>query len=450
MISSKLKRYQDIIAFEEIDPNGLSRYVGFHASNLEVAEVSKEAFDEMSEITVSDGEIPAFKKTLDVEAHDQLSDWNNEVNADARSGEISFEIRSITLNVTQVCNLKCTYCAAGGDGTYGDPVTRISIEKTLPQLKFLIAGIKPNRKFHISFVGGEPLLYPEGIQAIYDYVVEETKAKNITPIFSLVTNGTVITDKVLDMFKKTKLHVTVSLDGEKKINDVMRPTRTGASSTDMTLDGIQKLHSIKKYLGSFGISGVFNEMNQNISETYTFFNSLNPDWVEFNFAYSQANRDLQLKYLEQMNLIADRAWKKGQEPELRKIKVFDHYFGLLDSQQKIENHCGAGKSYLMVDAKNQLYPCVWSVGKPSEVVGTGTVINHSLLEKYQKPLIVLNNCQTCWARYLCGGGCMYIHEQHTGDKHKKDNLFCERTRSLILTSLLYYKKARAPESGLNP
>ena len=181
MISSKLKRYQDIIAFEEIDPNGLSRYVGFHASNLEVAEVSKEAFDEMSEITVSDGEIPAIKKTLDVEAHDQLSDWNNEVNADARSGEISFEIRSITLNVTQVCNLKCTYCAAGGDGTYGDPVTRISIEKTLPQLKFLIAGIKPNRKFHISFVGGEPLLYPEGIQAIYDYVVEETKAKNITP-----------------------------------------------------------------------------------------------------------------------------------------------------------------------------------------------------------------------------------------------------------------------------
>ena len=28
---------------------------------------------------------------------------------------------------------------------------------------------------------------------------------------------------------------------------------------------------------------------------------------------------------------------------------------------------------------------------------------------------------------------------------KKDDLFCERTRSLILTALLYYKKARALE-----
>lgn len=445
MIPSKLKRYQDIIAFEELGPNGQPRYVGFHASNLEVAEVSKEAYDEMSDITVNTGEIPPFKKTLDTEAHDQLSGWNNEVNNDAKSGQFGFEIRSITINVTQVCNLKCTYCAAGGDGTYGDPVTRISIEKTIPQLKFLIAGIRPNRKFHISFVGGEPLLYPEGIQAIYDYVTEETKTKNITPIFSVVTNGTVITDKVIDMFKKTKLHVTVSLDGEKKINDVMRPTRTGASSTDLTLEGIQKLHAIKNHLQSFGISGVFNEMNQNISDTYKFFNTLNPDWMEFNFAYSQASRELQSKYLEQMNVIADQAWAKGQEEELRKIKVFDHYFNLLDSQQKVENHCGAGKSYLMVDAKNQLYACVWSVGKASEVVGTGRVIDHTKLEKYQKPLIVLNNCQTCWARYLCGGGCMYIHEQHTGDKHKKDDLFCERTRSLILTALLYYKRARVSE-----
>ena len=445
MTIGKLKRYQDIIAFEEIGFDQKPRYVGFHASNLEVAEVTKEAFDEMSDITVQEGEIPNFKKTLDIEAHDELSDWNNQVNGDAKSGQIGFEIRSITINVTQVCNLKCTYCAAGGDGTYGDPVTRISIEKTIPQLKFLIAGIKPDRRFHISFVGGEPLLYPAGIQAIYDYVTEETRAKNITPIFSVVTNGTVITDEVLNMFKKTKLHVTVSLDGEKKINDVMRPTRTGASSTDLTVNGIQKLNLIKNNLGSLGISGVFNEMNQNISETYSFFNQFNPDWVEFNFAYSQASRELQQKYLEQMNIIADRAWTQGKELALRKIKVFDHYFNLLDSQQKVENHCGAGKSYLMVDAKNQLYACVWSVGKPSEVVGTGTDIDHAKLAKYQKPLIVLNNCQTCWARYLCGGGCMYIHEQHTGDKHKKDDLFCQRTRSLILTALMYYKMARVTE-----
>lgn len=444
MAISGLRRHQDIIAFEETNPQDLKpRYIGFHASNLELAEISKEAFDEMTPINTQTGEIPPFKKTLDVEAFDQLQTWNNEVNNDARSGKIGFEIRSLTINVTQVCNLHCTYCAAGGDGTYGDPVTRISVEKTLPQLKFIIDSMKPGRKFHITFVGGEPLLYPEGIKAIYDYVNEYAQAKNIFPIFSVVTNATVITEKVLDIFKNIKVHITVSLDGDKETNDVLRPTKTGASSTALTLDGIKKLHIIKDSLQSMGISAVFNEMNQNILDSYNFFNTLRPDWVEFTFAYSQDNPAIQAKYIEQMNAIADVAWAQGGEAELRKIKTFEHYFGLLDSQQKVENHCGAGKSYLMMDAKNKLYTCPWVVGDPEEVVGEGNILDFDKLEKYQKPLIVLNNCQTCWARYLCGGGCMYIHKAHTGDKHTKDILFCDRTRSLILTALLYYKKARA-------
>ncbi len=443
MLPMKLKRYQDIIAFEELQSNSQPRYIAFHANNLEIAEISAEAFQEMSAIDVRTGEIPQDTLPKDAEAFEQLQTWNSEVNHEARQGKINFGIRSLTINVTQVCNLKCTYCAAGGDGTYGDPVTRISIEKTLPQLKYFIEALPAGRKFTISFVGGEPLLYPEGIKAIYDYVTEIAAHKNIQPVFSVTTNATVITDKVLDIFKKINIHVTVSLDGDKNVNDVLRPTRSGTGSTEMTLDGLKKLHSIKNHLGSLGISGVFNEAHQNIIDSYRFFLTLDPDWVEFNFAYSQNNQDLQAKYIDQMSQIAGLAWQKGEETALRKIKTFDHYFTLLDNQQKIENHCGAGKSFLMMDAKNQLYTCPWVVGDPDEVVGQGLTLNMEKLEKYQKPLITLNNCQTCWARYLCGGGCMYIHKAHTGSKHTKDNLFCERTRSLILTALLYYIKARA-------
>lgn len=438
-----LKRHQDIIAFEEPALNNLpSRYIGFHASNLEIAEISKEAFDEMISITTLSNEIPLLEKISDAEAFNQLQNWNDETSTETRSGQINFGIRSLTINVTQVCNLHCTYCAAGGDGTYGDPVSRISIEKTLPQLKFLMDLMLPGRKFHITFVGGEPLLYPEGIKAIYDYVYEYSKSKNINPIFGIVTNATVITEKILEIFKKIKIHITVSLDGDAATNDVMRPQKNGSGSTELTLEGIKKLNTIKDSLESFGISAVFNEANQNILKAYYFFNTLDPDWIDFTFAYSQNSHELQSKYIEQMNLIADVAWSAGKEIEIRKIKTFDHYFNLLDSQQKVENHCGAGKSYLMMDAKNQLYTCPWTVGDADEVVGTGADLNYDRLEKYQKPLIVLNNCQTCWARYLCGGGCMYIHKAHTGDKHTKDILFCERTRSLILTALLYYKKAR--------
>ena len=161
------------------------------------------------------------------------------------------------------------------------------------------------------------------------------------------------------------------------------------------------------------------------------------------FAYSEKSIELQKKYIHQMRQVAQLAWNSGGELELRKIQQFDHYFKMLDSQQQIENHCGAGKSFLMVDAKNNLYTCPWVVAEKNEIVGNGELLDHEKLAKYLKPLIELNNCQSCWARFLCGGGCMYIHKAHSGDKHIKDNLFCDRTRSLILTALMYYKRARA-------
>lgn len=447
----EIRRYQDIIAIKtppEIAA-GAPAYVGYHARNLEVAEISAEAFEEMTPITLNTGEIPALDTTTSSEALSALTEWAHEESLETRSGKIDFGIRSLTLNVTQICNLKCTYCAAGGDGTYGDPVAKISIEKTLPQLKFFIEHLKPGAKFNLSFVGGEPLLYPEAIKAIHDYVLTLTTEKQIQPTFMLTTNATLVTDDVLSLLKKMKIHITVSLDGDASINDKVRASKDGRSSTALTTHGLRQLATIRNEIASIGVSGVYSAENMDVIKAYDFFNSLQIDWMEFNFSYTEKSTAAQDEYLRQMSVIASKAWALGQEKELRKIKTFDHYFRLLDNQQKVENHCGAGKSYLMIDARNQLYTCPWVVGEKDEVVGMGSVLNNEKLQKYQKPLIELNNCQTCWARYLCGGGCMFIHRAHTGDKHKKNELFCERTRGLILVVLLYYKRSRTTASDVS-
>lgn len=442
MFEPKLRRHQDIIAFkDESDPEG--NYIAFHGSNLEVANVSPEVFNEMADISLKTGEIPALQETKNREAKEQLNDWNHEINPDVRKGPISFGIRSLTINVTQICNLHCAYCAAGGDGTYGEPLVRISIEKTFPQIKMLMDKIPDGKNFYVTYVGGEPLLYPEGIAALCQYITEEAQIRNIQPQFGLVTNGTLVTDKVLDLLKKFPIHITISLDGDKEINDQVRPTKDKRSSTEQTLEGVKALHSIRSFIPTMGVSAVHSVPEQNLLETYRFFKTLDMDWYEFNFSYTAKSNSLQHQYLTQMKAMADEAWNTGGEKELRKIKGFDHYFHFLDKQQQIENHCGAGKSFLMMDARNQLYTCPWVVGDKNEIVGKGDQLDSVKLTEYQKPLIVLNNCQLCWARYLCGGGCMYIHSVHTGNKHVKDTLFCERTRGLILMALLYYKRARS-------
>lgn len=439
----QIKRHKNIVAVK-LPPN-LSKSgtaVAFHSDNLEVAEISDASFNEMPSTDTKSSSIPDLLTPRNNEAYSALEEWTSELNPDLKTGKIEFGIRSLTINVNQICNLKCAYCAAGGDGTYGDPTTQISIDKTLPQLKYFLSSLKPGAKFSITFVGGEPMLHPEVIKAIYDYVNIEAQPKDIRTVFTIVTNGTLFTPKNIEIINSMKIHVTVSLDGTAENNDRVRPSKNGRSSTDMTLSGLNELTKNKKNILSIGIAAVFSANNNELITNYLFLSSLKPDWIEFNFPYSEKSQELQNSFLSDMDKIAYMAWEKGGELELRKIKTFDHYFKMLDAQQAIENHCGAGKSYLVLDAKNKIYTCPWEVGEPSEVVGDGTTLNLEILSNYSKSLVELNNCQSCWAKNLCGGGCMYIHKEHTGKKHLKDNLFCERTRHLILTSIMYYKLSR--------
>jgi uncharacterized protein len=447
----EIRRHKDIIAFRptdsEIDgltrPQTNSNIIAFHARNLEIAEVSPEVFKKMSLIDLTNGSIPA---PLDFgfrsESTQALEAWEAQESPEVKTGKLNFGVRSINLNVTQICNLKCHYCAAGGDGTYGDPVTRISIEKTLPQLKYLLEKVPTGRRFHISFVGGEPFLYPEALRAIFHYTQEVGKSLGVEVLYTVTTNGTLFTDDTIAMLKDMKFNITISLDGAPNINDVVRPSKDGRSSTAMTVAGLKKLNSIRSSLASMGISGVFSKENQDLLSAYEFFQSLEPDWMEFNFAYDENSPEFQKKYLQQMDQIAADLWENGGEESLRKLRTFDLYYKLLDNQQQVENHCGSGKSFLMIDARNQMFPCVWSPTDKSELVGKDLNLRPELMENLQKPLIELNNCQTCWARYICGGGCMYVNKVHGKNKHDKNNLFCERTRHLILTAFTYYKRSR--------
>ncbi len=438
----ELRRHKEIIAFKAEDES----ITAFHAYNMEIADISPESFAMMTPVEIANGAIPDVKQPNnpeEKEAFEALNEWNSEENLNAKSGKLEFGIRTINLNVNQICNLKCVYCAAGGDGTYGQPTNKINVEKTLPQLKFFLSQLKPGQKFRIIFIGGEPLLHPEAILAIYNYVQDEAALRQVIPQMSIVTNGTLLEGRALEIIRSMKIDVKISLDGPKEINDIVRPTKNNTSSTDLTLAGIKELTKDRGNIVSFKLAAVCSAKNPEVLKTYQFFRSLNPDRMEFHFESTENSLETQKMYLEQMTLVAEEAWRNGGENELRKISQFDQVFQILDSQTRIENYCGAGKTYLMVDAKNKLYTCVWAAGDKSEVVGENEQLDHEMLAKYSKPLIELNNCQTCWARHACGGGCMYINKTNNGDKHKKDKLFCERTRTLLLVSLSYYKKARS-------
>lgn len=426
----ELRRWNDILAIKT--PQG--KFVGYHAQNLDVAEISEEIWN----IFDPSGE-------ADEEAREQLDAWSAEQKS-FPAPATTHKINSITLNVTQICNLHCTYCAAGGDGTFGDPVTRISVEKTIPQLRFLLGKLSPGERFQITYLGGEPLLYPEGIRLLGEFLDQEGQRLQLQIHHRIVTNGTLLSEANIQLLANIKAHVTVSIDGPKAINDRNRPMKALAkkesSTTDTVIEGLQRLQSVRSQLGSLRLAGVFGKNNLDLLGAYEFYRSFKPEHYDFNFDHDEVNSDYSLQFAQEFEKVVARAYALGGELELRKIIAIDRVFQNLDQQTRVLNYCGAGKNFVMIDSKNNIFPCVWSPNQASEAVGAGSYLSETKLAQFQKPLIEKQGCNTCWARYLCGGGCSYVHEKTTGSKTSPAEVFCFQSRYLISLAISYYQQCR--------
>lgn len=438
--STEIRRHKDFVAFKKA---GALPY-SFHAKNIQVAEISNELWESMPHGSFTSDipfEIPENENT---DATEIVKSWESSIGTAKQESKARNKF-NLTLNVTQLCNLHCHYCAAGGDGTYGDPVGQISVEKTLPQVRLLMERLSEGGHFHITFLGGEPLMYPKAIQLIGQYTLDLAKSKKIKTEFQIITNGTLINNDVLDILASLKPTMTLSLDGPPEINDSQRPQKNGKSSSLEAIRGLETLIARKNEFGLILLHAVLTKNHSDVVKTWEFFQGYNVDKMEFTFDVTEKDESANLKFIEGMKKSASLAFQKGGEKELRRIHFFDLYFDQLDNQFQKENYCGTGKSLLSLDSRNNVYQCPLEVSFKERQVGKDSNINWNSLNPLQKPLIELNNCQTCWARHLCGGGCLFNHESLTGDKHTKHITYCFRTRHLLSEVFMYYKMSRESE-----
>lgn len=444
----RLKRYKNIVAFT----NDEQSFWALQSENLDFAEISKETWELMAPIDFSISTIPDIENpTADLnEAQTELADWNDSTNYDlAIEKKISQSKdnypQSFTLNISQICNLGCKYCVAGGDGTYGNPIKKIDVAKTLPQLEFFLKKIPTGKKARLTYLGGEPLLYPEVLFAIVDYVQSQADARGIQVFHTLITNGTLLTQDIAQQLAQYNFDITVSIDGPAIENDELRPLKqknSSESSTEKTVRGLQNLALYKGQLREITLHSVFSRAEQNLVGAYEFFSSLPVDLYEFTLDIHTTDEQLMWAYLQQMSAVLKLAYSRGGEAEIKKIHIIDKFFNTLDQKKKTYNYCGSGKSFISLDADNRVYSCPLEVNNFKNSAGKDLNLQEEKLTGRTENLIQLNSCQTCWARYFCGGGCMYIHNHLTGSKHKKDKIFCIKTRYLLADALSYYKQCR--------
>jgi len=142
------------------------------------------------------------------------------------------------IKLNRLCNLACDYCYYINDQTEkpGLKVSAASIEVFLD--KFATYLRKRGVMGSISFHGGEPLLM--GVPFFERVLSHECFISGqIRP--AIQTNGTKLTDDFIELFKKHRVSIGVSIDGTKEAHDQHRKFVGGRGSYDLVLKNISRL-----------------------------------------------------------------------------------------------------------------------------------------------------------------------------------------------------------------
>ena len=110
------------------------------------------------------------------------------------------ELESIAIEVTTNCNLRCKHCCIAAGSL---PITNIRKESCFK----IIDWAEKNNIKEITFTGGEPLLYPD-IMEVLSY-----SRAHFTGNIELITNLTMLTEKMVSVITDTVDHISISLDG---------------------------------------------------------------------------------------------------------------------------------------------------------------------------------------------------------------------------------------------
>ena len=110
---------------------------------------------------------------------------------------------------------------------------------------------------NITFYGGEPLLNFSLIRKSVAYAIEIFQKQKI--MFSITTNGTLITPEIAKFCSTNNINILLSLDGPKEIHDRYRKTSNGNGSYQNTIRGLRYLYKAygKKYKDKVKINMVY-------------------------------------------------------------------------------------------------------------------------------------------------------------------------------------------------
>jgi uncharacterized protein len=321
-------------------------------------------------------------------------------------------LHAISLAIAQKCNMGCSYCYAD-QGDFGGPSKKMSLETAKKSIDMLINSRQKGDNVQLTFLGGEPLMNRQDLRLATEYAATLAARKQLSIKFSITSNGTLMREDDARFFEEYGFAVTISLDGLKEAHDNLRPFKNGSGSFDRIIDKIQPLLAIQKQMQVSARVTVTPD-NMDLASALDDFIDMGFHSVGFSPLLKSSNGEKEMSAKDLEHLLAgmiacglkfEHATLQGKRyPFLNMVNALKE----IGKGTHRPYPCGAGAGYMGVSADGELAACHRFVNEPKGKMGSlEKGIDASLQNSWLEERHVHNQspCNSCWARYLCGGSC---------------------------------------------
>ncbi len=334
---------------------------------------------------------------------------------------------NVTIFFTRNCNLACSYCYEG------EKFLKEISDSVLEQIIVFIKNqmkIMNNSRLSITTHGGEPFLVYNKIKKF----VKKIRADIPNVEFSVTTNGTILTDAILNFIINEYKDISVSIDGNKQSHNINRVFENNTGSYDIVMKNSLKILEKRPDLvarmtvNKSNVKFLFNS----VKELYELgFTNIMPIPDEFSGKWDE---DSLKELYNQCTLIINYI------SEMKDNENID--IGFIDNVKcKMKNaDCDGGITTFTIDTDGKIYPCIIANGQNEFCIGDifKGIDNTKLKEIHLEDKKIIEECEGCKRYNYCKTTrCKIINKIKMGDFNKACPVKCNLEN--ISVDLALYK-----------
>jgi len=351
-------------------------------------------------------------------------------------------VKALCLHIAHDCNLRCSYCFAG-TGEYMGRRSLMSLEVGKKAIDFLIENSGNRRNLEVDFFGGEPLMNFDVVKGIVEYARKKEKESGKNFRFTITTNAMLLDEEKRAYINEKMHNVVLRLDGRKEVNDAVRKRIDRTGSYDRILPLIKKM--VEERDGKdYYVRGTFTRKNLDFGTDVLHLADLGFDQISIEPVVAAKDSGFDIRN-EDLKVVFDEYERLAKEYVDRRKngQWFNFFHFMIDLEggpciAKRLRGCGSGTEYMAVTPEGELYPCHQFVGHKEFLLGNvydglnGNPIRESFREAnvYTK-----SQCNSCWAKFYCSGGCAANAWQFNKDIKIPYEIGCELEKKRVECAL---------------